>query len=137
MGYSKGASNLGRERHHQAGSCGAHLASEEAMKAFAIEFRQRRENIRYTQYGVVDELRASYGPIMNQTTICRFEAWGTGTLVKQRLSFKKMTELKPILLKWIEEAESAASTNVTAQGTKRKSNEVSANNINKQHIKPS
>ena len=95
---------------------------------FALEFRRRREKIGYTQKAVADKLRAlgineCDGNIINQNAISRFEALGTRNT--QRLSFKKMEQLKPILLKWLEEAEAA-------QGTKRKNIEVSGNNINKQ-----
>jgi len=39
-----------------------------------------------------------YGNVFSQTTICRFEAL--------QLSFKNMCKLKPLLQKWLEEADS-------------------------------
>lgn len=53
----------------------------------------------------------------SQTTICRFEAL--------QLSFKNMCKLKPLLQKWLDEAESnSANPNsvdkIVAQGRKRK-----------------
>lgn len=40
--------------------------------------------------------------MFSQTTICRFEAL--------QLSFKNMCKLKPLLFKWLEEADSTSST---------------------------
>jgi len=55
--------------------------------------------------------------VCSQTTICRFEAL--------QLSFKNMCKLKPLLGKWLEEAESSSANpnsvdKIVAQGRKRK-----------------
>ena len=58
-----------------------------------------------------------YGNVFSQTTICRFEAL--------QLSFKNMCKLKPLLNKWLEEADSSTGSptsidKIAAQGRKRK-----------------
>uniref|UniRef100_A0A8C0I7N5 POU domain protein n=1 Tax=Bubo bubo TaxID=30461 RepID=A0A8C0I7N5_BUBBB len=58
-----------------------------------------------------------YGNVFSQTTICRFEAL--------QLSFKNMCKLKPLLNKWLEEADSSSGSptsidKIAAQGRKRK-----------------
>lgn len=58
-----------------------------------------------------------YGNVFSQTTICRFEAL--------QLSFKNMCKLKPLLNKWLEEADSTSGSptsldKIAAQGRKRK-----------------
>lgn len=58
-----------------------------------------------------------YGNVFSQTTICRFEAL--------QLSFKNMCKLKPLLSKWLEEADSTTSSpgsldKIANQGRKRK-----------------
>lgn len=58
-----------------------------------------------------------FGNVFSQTTICRFEAL--------QLSFKNMCKLKPLLHKWLSEADSAGEVSTTieqmkTQGRKRK-----------------
>ena len=56
--------------------------------------REKSRNLRATTL-VTGTL---YGNVFSQTTICRFEAL--------QLSFKNMCKLKPLLQKWLEEADS-------------------------------
>lgn len=87
------------------------------LEAFAKQFKQRRIKLGFTQADVGLALGTLYGNVFSQTTICRFEAL--------QLSFKNMCKLKPLLQKWLEEADSTtgSSTNIdkiTTQGRKRK-----------------
>ena len=88
------------------------------LEMFAKTFKQRRIKLGYTQADVGLALGTLYGNVFSQTTICRFEAL--------QLSFKNMCKLKPLLFKWLEEADStSSSTNsaldkITGQGRKRK-----------------
>ncbi|EGT32759.1 hypothetical protein CAEBREN_17987 [Caenorhabditis brenneri] len=68
------------------------------LEGFAKQFKQRRIKLGYTQADVGVALGTLYGNIFSQTTICRFEAL--------QLSFKNMCKLKPLLFKWLEEADS-------------------------------
>ena len=78
-----------------------------------------------------------YGNVFSQTTICRFEAL--------QLSFKNMCKLKPLLQKWLAEADSTTGTSanidkIAAQGRKRKkrtSIEVSIKGALEQHFNKS
>lgn len=67
------------------------------LEKFAIEFKQRRIKLGYTQTNVGQALAEVHGTDFSQTTICRFE--------NLQLSFKNAQKLKPILDKWLEEAE--------------------------------
>ncbi len=67
------------------------------LETFAIEFKQRRIKLGYTQTNVGQALAEVHGTDFSQTTICRFE--------NLQLSFKNAQKLKPILEKWLEEAE--------------------------------
>ncbi|KAI6182336.1 POU domain protein [Aphelenchoides bicaudatus] len=69
----------------------------EDLDAFAKMFKQRRIKMGYTQADVGLALGNLYGNVFSQTTICRFEAL--------QLSFKNMCKLKPLLFKWLEEAD--------------------------------
>lgn len=71
----------------------------------------------FTQADVGLALGTLYGNVFSQTTICRFEAL--------QLSFKNMCKLKPLLQKWLEEADSTTGSptsidKIAAQGRKRK-----------------
>lgn len=74
------------------------------------------------------------GKMFSQTTICRFEAL--------QLSFKNMCKLKPLLNKWLEEADSTTGSSssidkIAAQGRKRKkrtSIEVSVKGVLETHF---
>lgn len=67
------------------------------LEQFAKEFKQRRIKLGFTQADVGLALGTLYGNVFSQTTICRFEAL--------QLSFKNMCKLKPLLQKWLEEAD--------------------------------
>ena len=60
-------------------------------------FKQKRIKLGYTQGDVGLALGKLYGNDFSQTTISRFEALN--------LSFKNMCKLKPILAKWLEDAD--------------------------------
>ncbi|CAI2734939.1 unnamed protein product [Schistosoma spindalis] len=91
--------------------------SADDLEIFAKMFKQRRIKLGYTQADVGLALGTLYGNVFSQTTICRFEAL--------QLSFKNMCKLKPLLQKWLHEADcSTGTTNnldkITTQGRKRK-----------------
>ena len=67
------------------------------LEEFAASFKQRRIKLGYTQTNVGQALAEVQGTDFSQTTICRFE--------NLQLSFKNAQKLKPILEKWLEEAE--------------------------------
>ena len=69
----------------------------EELEQFAKEFKQRRIKLGYTQGDVGLAMGKMYGNDFSQTTISRFEALN--------LSFKNMCKLKPLLEKWLEDAE--------------------------------
>ena len=66
-------------------------AQEAALVEFSAEFRHRRDQLGYTQQQVADCIGFS------QTTVCRFE--------KLDLSTRNMSKMKPILERWLSEAE--------------------------------
>lgn len=87
------------------------------LEGFAKQFKQRRIKLGFTQADVGLALGTLYGNVFSQTTICRFEAI--------QLSFKNMCKLKPLLAKWLEEADSTSGSptnmdKIAAQGRKRK-----------------
>ncbi|KAI8496983.1 POU domain, class 3, transcription factor 4 [Branchiostoma belcheri] len=87
------------------------------LEQFAKQFKQRRIKLGFTQADVGLALGTLYGNVFSQTTICRFEAL--------QLSFKNMCKLKPLLQKWLEEADSSSGSpssidKIAAQGRKRK-----------------
>lgn len=91
--------------------------STDDLENFAKQFKQRRIKLGFTQADVGLALGTLYGNVFSQTTICRFEAL--------QLSFKNMCKLKPLLSKWLEEADStngspANMDKIAAQGRKRK-----------------
>ena len=104
------------------------------LEAFAKQFKQRRIKLGFTQADVGLALGTLYGNVFSQTTICRFEAL--------QLSFKNMCKLKPLLQKWLQEADSTTGTcanidKIAAQGRKRKkrtSIEVSIKQTLEQHF---
>lgn len=67
------------------------------LEAFAVAFKARRVKLGYTQTNVGQALASVHGTNFSQTTICRFE--------NLQLSYKNAQKLKPILEKWLEEAE--------------------------------
>ena len=72
-------------------------ADLEELEKFAKMFKQKRIKLGYTQGDVGLALGKLYGNDFSQTTISRFEALN--------LSFKNMCKLKPILAKWLEDAD--------------------------------
>lgn len=74
----------------------------EELEQFAKTFKQRRIKLGFTQGDVGLAMGKLYGNDFSQTTISRFEALN--------LSFKNMCKLKPLLQKWLEDADSSIST---------------------------
>ncbi|KAG8543184.1 hypothetical protein GDO81_025281 [Engystomops pustulosus] len=73
------------------------LPSESEMEQFAREMKHKRVSMGFTQADVGYALGVLYGKMFSQTTICRFESL--------QLSFKNMCQLKPLLQRWLQEAE--------------------------------
>ena len=104
------------------------------LEQFAKQFKQRRIKLGFTQADVGLALGTLYGNVFSQTTICRFEAL--------QLSFKNMCKLKPLLQKWLDEADSTTGSptnidKIAAQGRKRKkrtSIEVTVKGALEQHF---
>ncbi|CAG0890018.1 unnamed protein product [Darwinula stevensoni] len=69
----------------------------EELEQFAKMFKQRRIKLGFTQGDVGLAMGKLYGNDFSQTTISRFEALN--------LSFKNMCKLKPLLQKWLEDAD--------------------------------
>ncbi|XP_021093425.1 POU domain, class 2, transcription factor 3 isoform X7 [Heterocephalus glaber] len=69
----------------------------EELEKFAKTFKQRRIKLGFTQGDVGLAMGKLYGNDFSQTTISRFEALN--------LSFKNMCKLKPLLEKWLNDAE--------------------------------
>ncbi|XP_030268437.1 POU domain, class 2, transcription factor 2 isoform X2 [Sparus aurata] len=86
------------------GGHGGHLGEEpsdlEELEQFARTFKQRRIKLGFTQGDVGVAMGKLYGNDFSQTTISRFEALN--------LSFKNMCKLKPLLEKWLSDAETMA-----------------------------
>ncbi|KAJ0057234.1 hypothetical protein NL108_002179, partial [Boleophthalmus pectinirostris] len=74
------------------------LTTEE-LEQFAKELKHKRITLGFTQADVGLALGNLYGKMFSQTTICRFEAL--------QLSFKNMCKLKPLLQRWLNEAETS------------------------------
>uniref|UniRef100_A0A3Q2XJA6 POU domain protein n=1 Tax=Hippocampus comes TaxID=109280 RepID=A0A3Q2XJA6_HIPCM len=87
-----------------AGGHVGHLGEEpsdlEELEQFARTFKQRRIKLGFTQGDVGVAMGKLYGNDFSQTTISRFEALN--------LSFKNMCKLKPLLEKWLGDAETMA-----------------------------
>ncbi|XP_073826559.1 uncharacterized protein [Musca autumnalis] len=73
----------------------------EELEQFAKTFKQRRIKLGFTQGDVGLAMGKLYGNDFSQTTISRFEALN--------LSFKNMCKLKPLLQKWLEDADNTVS----------------------------
>uniref|UniRef100_UPI00358E2A17 POU domain, class 2, transcription factor 3S-like isoform X2 n=1 Tax=Myxine glutinosa TaxID=7769 RepID=UPI00358E2A17 len=73
----------------------------EELEKFSKMFKQRRIKLGFTQGDVGVAMGKLYGNDFSQTTISRFEALN--------LSFKNMCKLRPLLEKWLNDAEHAAS----------------------------
>ncbi|XP_035289616.1 POU domain, class 2, transcription factor 3, partial [Anguilla anguilla] len=77
----------------------------EELEQFAKAFKQRRIKLGFTQGDVGLAMGKLYGNDFSQTTISRFEALN--------LSFKNMCKLKPLLEKWLNDAETSPSDAMT------------------------
>merc|ERR1719225_2376718 len=97
----------------------------EELEEFAKEFKQRRIKLGYTQGDVGLAMGRMYGNDFSQTTISRFEALN--------LSFKNMCKLKPLLEKWLEDADS--SINNTGQPSTTPSTQACMDLIGKRRKK--
>ncbi|CAG5111624.1 Oidioi.mRNA.OKI2018_I69.chr2.g5910.t1.cds [Oikopleura dioica] len=82
--------------HFHPGTMDENIQLEE-LDRFAKEFKQKRIKLGFTQGDVGVAMGRLYGSDFSQTTISRFEALN--------LSFKNMCKLKPILERWLEDAE--------------------------------
>ena len=71
----------------------------EELEKFSKMFKQKRIKLGYTQGDVGLAMGKMYGNDFSQTTISRFEALN--------LSFKNMCKLKPLLAKWLDDADSS------------------------------
>lgn len=78
----------------------------EELERFSKLFKQKRIKLGYTQGDVGLAMGKMYGNDFSQTTISRFEALN--------LSFKNMCKLKPLLAKWLEDADKHHSTAASA-----------------------
>nr|XP_042125477.1 LOW QUALITY PROTEIN: POU domain, class 5, transcription factor 1-like [Peromyscus maniculatus bairdii] len=72
-------------------------ALQEDLEQFAKLLKQKRITLGYTQADIGLTLGVLFGKVFSQTTICRFEA--------QQLRLKNMCKLRPLLEKWVEEAD--------------------------------
>ncbi|KAK6165203.1 hypothetical protein SNE40_023559 [Patella caerulea] len=80
----------------------------EELELFAKTFKRRRIELGFTQGDVGLAMGKLYGNDFSQTTISRFEALN--------LSFKNMCKLKPLLHKWLEDADALASNPTVITG---------------------
>jgi class 3 POU domain transcription factor len=113
----RGSVGLHPDHRHSESAGEEETPSSDDLEQFAKQFKQRRIKLGFTQADVGLALGTLYGNVFSQTTICRFEAL--------QLSFKNMCKLKPLLAKWLEEADSTTGSptsidKIAAQGRKRK-----------------
>uniref|UniRef100_A0A672KKI4 POU domain protein n=1 Tax=Sinocyclocheilus grahami TaxID=75366 RepID=A0A672KKI4_SINGR len=78
----------------------------EELEQFAKNLKQRRIKLGFTQGDVGLAMGKLYGNDFSQTTISRFEALN--------LSFKNMSKLKPLLEKWLNDAENMCADSVVS-----------------------
>ncbi|KAK8754234.1 hypothetical protein OTU49_015064, partial [Cherax quadricarinatus] len=81
----------------------------EELEQFAKTFKQRRIKLGFTQGDVGLAMGKLYGNDFSQTTISRFEALN--------LSFKNMCKLKPLLQKWLTDADKTISDPTTVSNS--------------------
>ena len=99
----------------------------EELENFAREFKQQRIKLGYTQGDVGLAMGRMYGNDFSQTTISRFEALN--------LSFNNMCKLKPLLQKWLADADGSSTVAIPnfnchdLLGKKRKKRTSIENNI--------
>ncbi|XP_074871404.1 POU domain, class 5, transcription factor 3-like [Carettochelys insculpta] len=125
-GSSSGAASEGGQS-SESGDEDTPPTSEE-LEQFAKDLKHKRITLGFTQADVGMALGTLYGKMFSQTTICRFEAL--------QLSFKNMCKLKPLLQRWLNEAENSDSLQelcnaeqVLAQARKRKRRTSIENNV--------
>ncbi|XP_064617637.1 POU domain, class 2, transcription factor 3L-like isoform X2 [Liolophura sinensis] len=94
----------------------------EELEQFAKTFKRRRIELGFTQGDVGLAMGKLYGNDFSQTTISRFEALN--------LSFKNMCKLKPLLYKWLEDANTMTSNPSVLAGSP-----VSSDSINRRRKK--
>lgn len=117
LDVDRGSVGLHPDHRHSESAGEEETPSSDDLEQFAKQFKQRRIKLGFTQADVGLALGTLYGNVFSQTTICRFEAL--------QLSFKNMCKLKPLLAKWLEEADSTTGSptsidKIAAQGRKRK-----------------
>ncbi|XP_069468254.1 POU domain, class 5, transcription factor 3-like [Ambystoma mexicanum] len=102
--------------------------TNEELEQFAKALKHKRITLGFTQADVGLALGSLYGRMFSQTTICRFEAL--------QLSFKNMCKLKPLLQRWLNEAENTDNMEelcnmeqMLAQARKRKRRTSIENNV--------
>ncbi|XP_029469281.1 POU domain, class 5, transcription factor 3-like [Rhinatrema bivittatum] len=100
----------------------------EDLGQFAKALKHKRITLGFTQADVGLALGTLYGKMFSQTTICRFEAL--------QLSFKNMCKLKPLLQRWLDEADNSDNLpemcnmeKVLAQARNRKRRTSIENNV--------
>ncbi|NP_571513.1 POU domain, class 2, transcription factor 1a isoform 1 [Danio rerio] len=91
------------------GVCVEEAGDLEELEQFAKNFKQRRIKLGFTQGDVGLAMGKLYGNDFSQTTISRFEALN--------LSFKNMCKLKPLLEKWLTDAENMSSDCVVSSAS--------------------
>uniref|UniRef100_A0A6J0SHR4 POU domain, class 5, transcription factor 1 isoform X2 n=1 Tax=Pogona vitticeps TaxID=103695 RepID=A0A6J0SHR4_9SAUR len=94
---SPGQKTLGAVKEEGGSGDDEENTTTEELEQFAKELKHKRITLGFTQADVGIALGLLYGKMFSQTTICRFEAL--------QLSFKNMCKLKPLLKRWLEEAD--------------------------------
>ncbi|XP_058641316.1 POU domain, class 2, transcription factor 1a isoform X2 [Onychostoma macrolepis] len=89
--------------------CVEEASDLEELELFAKNFKQRRIKLGFTQGDVGLAMGKLYGNDFSQTTISRFEALN--------LSFKNMCKLKPLLEKWLNDAENMSADCVVSSAS--------------------
>ncbi|XP_032056240.1 POU domain, class 5, transcription factor 3 [Aythya fuligula] len=119
LGSSGSSSGAASEGGHSSDSGDEDAPTSEELEQFAKDLKHKRIMLGFTQADVGLALGTLYGKMFSQTTICRFEAL--------QLSFKNMCKLKPLLQRWLNEAENTDNMQemcnaeqVLAQARKRK-----------------
>uniref|UniRef100_H3AWS6 POU domain protein n=2 Tax=Latimeria chalumnae TaxID=7897 RepID=H3AWS6_LATCH len=125
---SSSSSGAGSEEGQSSDSADEDNPTTEELEQFAKELKHKRITLGFTQADVGLALGTLYGKMFSQTTICRFEAL--------QLSFKNMCKLKPLLQRWLNEAENNENLQemcnieqVLAQARKRKRRTSIENNV--------
>ncbi|KAM5144635.1 POU domain, class 2, transcription factor 1 isoform 1-T1 [Callospermophilus lateralis] len=99
----------------------------EELEQFAKTFKQRRIKLGFTQGDVGLAMGKLYGNDFSQTTISRFEALN--------LSFKNMCKLKPLLEKWLNDAENLSSDSAVSSPSALNSSGQGVEGLNRRRKK--